>query len=342
MSRSRIARVLRRVAGAFRMRGVKALVRDRYGGPDVLRVDERPLPRIGARDVLVRVRAASVNAADVDHLRGTVFVRVSGPFRPSVRVLGSDVAGTVESVGAGVTRFMPGDEVFGDLFTSGFGAFAEHARAPESALVAKPAGLTFEQAATLPQAGLLALQGLTDGRPVQPGDTVLINGAGGGAGTFAVQVATSMGARVTGVDSARKSDLLRALGCDDVIDYVEQDFTRTGRHYDRILDFVSRRSPADYRRVMADEGQCLIVGGSTLRLAQAATVGALRSRDSSQNVRLLLWRAMDAADLARLVGLVLAGDVTPVIERTYRLSEAAEALRRTQAGEVLGKAVIVP
>jgi NADPH:quinone reductase-like Zn-dependent oxidoreductase len=324
------------------MRGVKALVRDRYGGPAVLRVDERPLPRIGARDVLVRVRAASVNAADVDHLRGTVFVRVAGPFRPSVRVLGSDVAGTVESVGAGVTGFAPGDEVFGDLFTSGFGAFAKHARAPESALVVKPAGLTFEQAATLPQAGLLALQGLMDGQPVQPGDDVLINGAGGGAGTFAVQVAKSMGARVTGVDSARKLDLLGALGCDHVIDYAEQDFTRTGRRYDRILDFVSRRSPADYRRVMADEGRCLIVGGSTLRLAQAATAGALHSRKSGQKMGLLLWRAMDAMDLERLVGLVLAREVTPVIERTYRLGEAAEALRRTEAGDVLGKVVIVP
>jgi NADPH:quinone reductase-like Zn-dependent oxidoreductase len=324
------------------MRGVKALVRDRYGGPAVLRVDERPLPRIGARDVLVRVRAASVNAADVDHLRGTVFVRVAGPFRPSVRVLGSDVAGTVESVGAGVTRFAPGDEVFGDLFNSGFGAFAEHARAPESALVAKPAGLTFEQAATLPQAGLLALQGLTDGRPVQPGDSVLINGAGGGAGTFAVQIATFMGAHVTGVDSARKLGMLRAIGADEGIDYAEQDFTRTGRTYDRIIDFVSRRSPADYRRVMTDEGRCLIVGGSTLRLAQAATAGVLRSHDSGQKVGLLLWRAMDPADLKRLVDLVLAGLVAPVIERTYRLSEAAEALRRTEAGDVLGKVVIVP
>ncbi len=241
-----------------------------------------------------------------------------------------------------MTRFAPGDEVIGDLFASGFGAFAEHARAPESALVAKPAGLAFEQAATLPQAGLLALQGLRHGRPVESGDSVIINGAAGGPGTFAVQIAKSMGARVTGVDSARKLDLLRALGCDDVIDYAEQDFTRTGRRYDRILDFVSRRSPAGYRRVMADEGRCLIVGGSTLRLAQAATAGALRSRDSGQKVGLLLWRAMDAADLERLVGLVLAGEVTPVIERTYRLTEAAEALRRTQAGEVLGKVVIVP
>ena len=324
------------------MRGVKALVRDRYGGPSVLRVDERPLPRVGARDVLVQVRAASVNAADVDYLRGTFLVRVTGPFRPSVRVLGSDIAGTVESVGSDVTRFAPGDEVFGDLFASGFGAFAEYARAPESALVAKPAGLAFEQAATLPQAGLLALQGLRHGRPVEPGDSVLINGAGGGAGTFAVQIAKSMGAHVTGVDSARKLGLLRALGADEVIDYAEQDFTRTGRPYDRIIDFVSRRSPADYRRVMADEGRCLIVGGSTLRLAQAAIAGAVRSHDSGQKVGLLLWRAMDAGDLERLVGLVLAGEVTPVIERTYRLSEAAEALRRTEAGDVLGKVVIVP
>jgi NADPH:quinone reductase-like Zn-dependent oxidoreductase len=257
-------------------------------------------------------------------------------------VLGSDIAGTVESVGARVTRFAPGDEVFGDLFASGFGAFAEYARVPESALTVKPAGLTFEQAATLPQAGLLALQGLRHGRPLRPGDRVLINGAGGGAGTFAVQIAKSMGAHVTGVDSARKLDLLRTLGADDVIDFRVQDFTRMGRRYDRIIDFVSRRSPADYRRAMADDAKTLIVGGATLRLAQAATVGAVRSRSSGQAVGLLFWRAMDADYLEHLISLVLAGTVTPVIERTYPLAEAAEALRRTEAGEVLGKVVIVP
>jgi NADPH:quinone reductase-like Zn-dependent oxidoreductase len=321
---------------------VKALLRGRYGGPSVLRVGERPLPSIGGSDVLVRVRAASVNAADVDYLRGTVLVRIAGPFRPSVRVLGSDIAGTVESVGARVTRFAPGDEVLGDLFASGFGAFAEYARAPESALVTKPAGLSFEQAATLPQAGLLALQGLRHGRPVEPGDSVLINGAGGGAGTFAVQIAKSMAAQVTGVDRGGKLDLLRSLGADEVIDYTEQDFTRMGRRYNRIVDFVSRRSPADYRRAMAEDGRCLIVGGSTLRLAQAATVGSALSRDSGQAVGLLLWRAMDAQDLQHLIGLVLAGTVTPVIDGTYPLSEAAEALRRTEAGEVLGKVVIIP
>jgi NADPH:quinone reductase-like Zn-dependent oxidoreductase len=290
----------------------------------------------------VRIRAASVNAADVDYLRGTFLARFTGPFRPSVRVLGSDIAGTVESVGAEVTRFGPGDEVFGDLFASGFGAFAEYARVPESALMGKPAGLTLEQAATLPQAGLLALQGLRHGRPVGPGDRVLINGAGGGAGTFAVQIAKSMGAHVTGVDSAAKLDLLRALGADEVIDYADEDFTRMERRYDRIVDFVSRHSPADYRRVMAEDGRCLIVGGTAWRLVQAATVGSVLSRTSDQTVGLLLWRAMDAEDLERLIGLVLAGTVIPAIERTYPLSEAADALRRTEAGEVLGKVIIIP
>ena len=269
-------------------------------------------------------------------------MRFTGPFRPSVRVLGSDIAGTVESVGATVTRFAPGDEVFGDLFASGFGAFAEYARVPESALMVKPAGLTFEQAATLPQAGLLALQGLRHGRPVEPGDSVLINGAGGGAGTFAVQIAKSMGAHVTGVDSARKLDLLRALGADDVIDFAGQDFTRMGRRYDRIVDFVSRRSPADYRRAMADDGRWLIVGGATLRLAQAATVGAvcLAQLGPDGGPAVLACHGCGGPRAPHRPRAGRDGDTGH--REDLSVGEAAEALRRTEAGEVLGKVVIVP
>jgi len=319
---------------------MKVLIRGRYGSADVLRVDEVPEPSIGDDDVLVRVRAASVNGADAENLRGTPMVRIAGPFRPSVKVLGSDIAGIVESVGAKVTRFKPGEAVFGDLFDSGFGAFAEYARAPEKALMPKPADLSFEDAATLPQAALLALQGLRDGDPVEAGQKVLLNGAGGGAGSFAIQIAKAFGAHVTAVDSAMKLDMMRSIGADAVIDYAEQDFTRSELVYDRILDFQSHRSPSDYRRVLAPDGTCLLVGGSTRRILQAHAVGVRLSMSSGQRLGLLMWRTNDEEDLGYLVDLVLAGTVTPVIDRVYALNEAAEALRRTDAGEVPGKVVI--
>ena len=319
---------------------MKALLRKTYGSADVLRVGAAPDPTIGDDDVLVRVRAASVNGADVENMRGTPMIRVTGPFRPRVKILGSDIAGVVESVGAHVTRFKPGDEVFGDLFDSGLGAFAEFARAPQKALLPKPTGLSFEDAATLPQAAVLALQGLRDDDPVQSGQRVLINGAGGGAGSFAIQIAKAFGADVTGVDSAMKLEMMRSIGADTVIDYAEQDFTQREISYDRILDFQAHRSSSDYRRVLAPDGVCLVVGGSTRRILQTHLAGVRLAMSSRQRLGLLMWRTNDEHDLGYLVDLVLAGTVTPAIDAVYPLSEAAEALRRTDAGEVQGKVVI--
>lgn len=321
---------------------MRALVRDRYGPPEELRIEDVPTPRLGSGDVLVRVRAASVNAADVDYLTGRSPVRLAAPFRPAVRILGSDVAGTVEAVGDGVTRFRVGDDVIGDTFDAGFGTFAELARAPERALVPKPAEVSFDDASTLPQAAVLALQGLRHGKPVGPGDRVLVNGAGGGAGTFAVQLAAALGATVTGVDRSSKLELVRSLGASEAIDHEREDFTTDGRTYDRIIDFVSRRSPLRYRRVLSPGGTCVVVGGATGALLANAILGALISRTSERSMGVLVWRQHVADDIESLLEHLREGTVRPAIERTYRLDDAPEALRRTAVGEVLGKLVITP
>ena len=226
-------------------------MQDEYGGLEVLKVAEVPVPHPGPGEVLVRVHAASINEWDQGLMRGTPIVnRTSGLRRPRRRTLGSDIAGVVEAVGGSVTRFRPGDAVFGDLSGCGFGAFAQYACAPESALTAKPGFLTFEQAAAVPQAGGLAVAGLEKGGPLRPGQRLLMNGGGGGVGTFAIQIAKASGVEVTGVDGPGKLDVMRELGADHVIDFTAEDFTRSGEQYDLILDVVCRRSVADYRRAL--------------------------------------------------------------------------------------------
>jgi NADPH:quinone reductase-like Zn-dependent oxidoreductase len=223
---------------------MKAIVRDKYGSPDVLELKDIERPVVKDDEVLVLVQAAGVNMADVDYLRGRPFVGrlVSGLRKPKNSVLGLDVAGRVEAVGKNATQFQPGDEVFGDLTWCGFGAFAEYVSKPENAFALKPAGMTFEEAATVPQAAIMALQGLRQKRRIRPGHKVLINGAGGSVGTFAVQIAKSFEAEVTGVDSTRKLDMLRSIGADHVIDYTQEDYTKSGQRYDRILDVAAFRS----------------------------------------------------------------------------------------------------
>ena len=321
---------------------MKAIVYTKYGPPDVLQLKEVEKPTPKDNEVLVKVHAASVNSWDWGLLRGTPFVNrliVSGLFKPKYKILGCDIAGQVEGVGKNVKQFQPGDEVFGDLTECGFGAFAEYVCAPENALALKPASMTFEEAAAVPQAGLLALQGLRDKGKIQPGQKVLINGAGGGAGTFAVQIAKYFGAEVTGVDSTGKLGMLRSIGADHVIDYTQEDFTKNGQRYDLILDVVTYRSIFDYKRVLSPKGiYVMLGGGSWARVFQTMFLGPLISITGSKKMRILMHKPNK--DLAFMSELFEAGKVVPVIDRSYPLSEVAEALRYFGEGHVRGKVVI--
>lgn len=321
---------------------MRAIVRDQYGSPDVLELREIERPVAGDDEVLVQVHAAGVNMADVDYLRGQPYVARlgTGLRRPRNPVLGLDVAGTVEAVGRNVTRFQPGDQVFGDLTEHGYGAFAEYACAPEDAFAQRPAGPTFEEAATVPQAGIMALQGLVDKRRIRPGDEVLINGAGGGVGPFAVQIAKSFGAEVTAVDGTGKLDLLRSIGADHVIDYTLEDYTTSGRRYDRILDVAGNRSIFECRRALKPKGRYVVIPGSIPRLFQAMVLGPLLSIIGSRKMGMLMWKPFKREDVALLTELIEAGRVAPVIDRSFPLSEVAEALRYQEEGRARGKLVI--
>jgi NADPH:quinone reductase-like Zn-dependent oxidoreductase len=320
---------------------VMALVQDEYGGLEVLEVAEVPVPRPGPGDVLVRVHAASINEWDQGLMRGTPIVnRMSGLRRPRRRTLGSDIAGVVEAVGGAVTRFRPGDSVFGDLSGCGFGAFAQYARAAEHALTAMPGFLTFEQAAAVPQAGGLAMAGLEKGGPLRPGQRVLMNGGGGGVGTFAIQIAKASGVEVTGVDGPGKLDLMSELGADHVIDFTGEDFTRSGEQYDLILDVVCRRSVAEYRRALRPRGRCGVVGGSTRRLIGAAALGQALRLSEGRRVSLVMYRANQPDVMVRLVRLMGEGSVEPVIDRVFPLDEGRDAMAHYLSGSFAGKIVI--
>ncbi|MEX0927351.1 MAG: NAD(P)-dependent alcohol dehydrogenase [Dehalococcoidia bacterium] len=320
---------------------MKAMVYTRYGSPDGLELKEVDRPAAQVGEVLIKVYASSVNSWDWDLLRGRPYVaRFSAVRRPKFRILGADVAGRVEAVGGGVKRLQPGDEVFGDISGSGWGGFGEYVCAREDVLALKPAGMTFEEAAAVPQAGVLALQGLRHRGQVQPGQKVLVNGAGGGVGTFAVQIAKSYGAEVTGVDSAAKLDMLRSIGTDHVIDYTQEDFAKNGQLYDLVLDVVGYRSVFDCRRALAAGGVYVMIGGATGRIAQTALMGPFISRTSGKKMGLLLHKP-NREDLDFVAELVEAGKVAPVVGGRYSLSEVPEALRCIGEGRALGKLVIV-
>jgi NADPH:quinone reductase-like Zn-dependent oxidoreductase len=317
---------------------MKAIIQDRYGSAEVLREQDIPKPAIGTGDVLVRVRAASVHVGDWILMTGVPYVMRMGTGigKPKNRVPGTDIAGTVEAVGPEVHGLQPGDEVFGWCA----GAFAEYAQTPESQLVKKPANLTFEQAAAVGVSATTALQLLRDDGKVQPGQKVLINGASGGVGTFAVQIAKSFGAEVTGVCSTKNVELVRSIGADHVVDYTREDFRAGAERYDLIFDNVGDRSMADTRRALTPTGMLISNGGGhadgkLLRTIRAAAVSIVVRQQARPSVK-----AQNRADLIVLTQLVEAGKVTPVIGGTYPLAEAAKAIGRVAAGHVRGTLVI--
>lgn len=319
---------------------MRAVVYEQYGPPSVLSVADVPTPSPKAGEVLVRVRATSLNSWDWDLVAGNPLVRISAPFRPQHRIIGADIAGVVEAVGEGVARLSVGDAVVGELSDAGWGGLAEYVAVKAEVLVPKPEALSFEQAASVPQAGTLALQALRLRHPVQPGERVLINGGGGGMGTFAVQLAKHVDAEVTAVDRGAKLELMRSLGADHVIDYTREDFAMAGRRYDRIIECVGQRPMAAYRACLAPVGTLALVGGRARTILAVALAG-MRAKPDGQQLRLLIWRT-NPADYAELLELCATGAITPVIDGVYPLGEAAAAIQRIADGTVLGKVIVTP
>jgi len=319
---------------------MKAIVYRNYGSADVLKYEEIEKPTAGDDEILIKIRAASVNPLDWHFMRGTPYVVriVAGLGKPKVIRLGVDVAGQVEAVGRSVTQFKPGDEVFGTCR----GAFAEYGCTSEEALVVKPANVTFEQAASVPIAAFTALQGLRKGK-IRPGQKVLINGAAGGVGTFAVQIAKTFGADVTGVCSTRNMEMVRSIGADQVIDYTREDFSKGEQRYDLIFDCVGNHSLLAYRRVLNRNGILIMAGGSSGRwqmgLARAIRALVLSKFGSESFLGILAKKSKE--DLTVMHDLMEAGKVRPVIDRRYKLSEVAEAIRYLEEGHARGKVVII-
>ena len=317
---------------------MKAVVYERYGGPEVLRVEDVPTPSPDEGQVLVKIAATSINLSDWEGLRGSPFyARLGGLHAPRRRTLGSDIAGVVHAVGSGVTQFQPGDEVYGDNLQL-MGGFAEYAVARDSALALKPAELTFTEASTIPQAGPIALQGTAG---AHQGFRVLINGAGGGSGSFAIQLAKRLEAHVTGVDNADKLEFMLSLGADQVVDYRRDDFTRDPEPYDLILDLVAHRSVFAYRRALAPGGRYRCVGGSVRALLRVLTIGTTAGLVTGRRLGVLVVKP-GPAHFTPLADLCLAGHVGIHIDRTYGLDGVPEALAHVGEGHALGKVVVTP
>jgi len=315
---------------------MKAIVHTQYGPPDVLHFAEVAKPSPTDNEVLIKLYAASVNPLDRYSMRGAPLIRlIPGLRKPKDPRLGVDVAGRVEAVGRNVTQFKPGDQVFGVCR----GAFAEYACAMEDKLALKPTNLSFEEAAAVPVAAITALQGLRDKGRIQPSHKVLVDGASGGVGTFAVQIAKSFGAEVTAVCSTRNVDTARSIGADHVIDYTREDFTKSGQRYDLILGANVHHSIFDYRRALRQDGIYVIVGGGLARIFQAMLLAPLLSLIGSKKTRFFIAN-INQKDLVFLKDLLEAGKVVPVIDRRYPLSGAAEAIRYLEEGHAQGKIVI--
>lgn len=319
---------------------MKAIVYTKYGGPEVLQLREVEKPFPKDDEVLVKIHAVSFNDWDDGLLHGDFINRLlNGFFKPKNKILGSDIAGRIETVGKNIRKFKPGDEVYGDLSGKGkWGGFAEYVCARENALALKPAGMSFVDAAAIPQAAMLAVQGLLDKGKIKQGQKVLINGAGGGVGTFGVQIAKQYGVELTGVDSSGKLEMLRSMGFDHVIDYTKEDFTKNGKRYDLILDVKTNRSVFAYTRALSGNGIYVTVGGSMSRLLQALFFSPWISIFSKKHIRIVALKPNK--DLVYMNEQFEAGKIKPVIDGPYKLEDVPDAFRFFSKGEHKGKIVI--
>ncbi len=320
---------------------MRAVIQTEYGTADVLKLVEMDKPAPGPTDVLVKLEATSLNAYDWHLMRADPFIvrPAMGMFRPKNPIRGADIAGRVEAIGREVTDFRVGDVVYGDLSAGGGGGLAEYVAAPESALAHKPAELTFEQAAAVPMAALTALQGLRDAGGLKPGMKVMIHGASGGVGTFAVQIAKLMGAEVTAVCSTGKVEMARKLGADHVIDYKKEDFTRNGQTYDLILGVNGNRSLSEYAGSLAPGGRYVMAGGTNKQIFETVLLGAIKSRTSGKTLTSVSAKP-NRADLELMSEWLASGQVQPVIDRCYPLEQAADAMRYIHAGHATGKVIV--
>jgi NADPH:quinone reductase-like Zn-dependent oxidoreductase len=320
---------------------MKAIVYTKYGPPDVLHLKEVKKPALNEDQVLVKVHAASINAGDWHFLTADPFPMrlVSGLLKPKNTILGTDIAGCVEAVGRNVKQFRPGDAVFGDIFGLGSGSFAEYVSVPESALALKPSNVSFEEAAAVPVAAVTALQGLRDQGHIQPGQKVLINGASGGVGTFAVQIAKAFGAEVTALCSTRNLEMARSIGADHVIDYTKEDFTQNGRQYDLILAVNGYQPLSAYQRALTPRGIYVFVGGSPAQTFQSLFLGPLMSKSDGRKMTSCMKKT-NQKDLLFIKALMEGGKIRPVIDECYPLSKTAEAFRYFEKGHARGKVVI--
>jgi NADPH:quinone reductase-like Zn-dependent oxidoreductase len=320
---------------------MKAVVYTEYGPPEVLQLKEVDKPILEDDEVLIKIHAAAITAGDVIVMKGEPLVTrlMTGLLKPKNTIPGKEMSGRVEAVGGNVTQFQPGDEVYGDLSVAGWGAFAEYVSVPESAIALKPANLTFEQAAAVPESAVVALQALRDKGKIQPGQKVLINGASGGVGAYAVQIAKSFGAEVTAVCSTRNMDMVRSIGADYVIDYTVEDFTQNGQQYDLILAANGYHPISDYRRALSPDGIYVATGGSMTQSLQATMMGPFISMTGSKTMGGMMVKP-NQNDLVFMKELLEAGKVVPVIDRCYSLSEVAEAYHYIGEGHAQGKVVI--
>ncbi|MFX0082729.1 MAG: NAD(P)-dependent alcohol dehydrogenase [Candidatus Hodarchaeota archaeon] len=319
---------------------MKAIICPKFGPPDVLKLEELETPTPKENEVLVRIHASSLNSMDVEILRGKMqpFMR-----KPRFKILGTDIAGKIHEIGKNVKQFQIGDEVFGDTSLVSYGAFAEYVCTPEEKLRLKPENLTFEEAATIPQSAVAALQGLRNKKQIlrfKSGQKVLINGAGGGMGSFAVQIAKYFKAEVTGVDNSEKLDMIRSIGADHVIDYTQEDFTKSGKRYDLILDMQAHHSIFDYKRCLNPKGIYKVVGGSGKTILQVLLLGSFISLFGSKKMSIAVWRSNKEEDVSCILELLKNSKIVPVIDKRYPLSKVPEAFKYFEEGHHKGKIVI--